>query len=105
MQVLWLERTNLISLYMYQSSRISTDFDGIAGNVGYDAAVFARTQTPESQGCLIFHPGPDERSLGTEERYSLTLHVRTHEGTVGIVVFKEGIIRYRQIRLPSAIRP
>ena len=32
----------------------------------------------------------DDRSFGTEERYSLTHHVRSHERTVSIVVLQEG---------------
>ena len=38
---------------------------------------------------LIFHPRTNDWRLRIEQRYSLTLHVRTHEGTVGVVVFKE----------------
>ena len=38
---------------------------------------------------LFFHTGADSRSLGCEQRHCLPLHVRAHQGTVGIVVLKE----------------
>ena len=36
-----------------------------------------------------FHPGADERSLGTNERHRLTLHVGAHQRPVGVVVLQE----------------
>ena len=35
------------------------------------------------------HSRPDERSLGSQQRHGLALHVRTHERAVGVVVLKE----------------
>ena len=37
----------------------------------------------------FFHAGADERRLGLDERHGLTLHVRAHEGAVGVVVLEE----------------
>ena len=37
----------------------------------------------------LFHTGADIRRLGTKKRHRLTLHVRTHQGAVGVVVLKE----------------
>ena len=36
-----------------------------------------------------FHTGSHQRSFGNQERHGLTLHVRTHEGSVGVVVLQE----------------
>ena len=35
------------------------------------------------------HAGADERRLGTDQRHGLTLHVRAHQGAVGVVVLEE----------------
>ena len=37
-----------------------------------------------------FHAGAHEGRCGLNQRHGLTLHVRAHEGAVGVVVFKEG---------------
>ena len=44
---------------------------------------------------LVFHTRAYNRGLGFKKRNSLTLHVRAHKRTVGIVVFKE---RYKRGR-------
>ncbi len=36
-----------------------------------------------------FHAGADERRLGTNQRHRLALHVRTHQGAIGVVIFQE----------------
>ena len=41
-------------------------------------------------GCVALHTGSDERALAAQQRDGLALHVRTHEGAVGIVVLEEG---------------
>src|SRR5690606_12155840 len=38
---------------------------------------------------VTLHASTYQRLLGTQGGYSLTLHVRTHQGAVGIVVLKE----------------
>ncbi len=35
------------------------------------------------------HAGADQRRIGTQQRHRLTLHVRTHQGAVGVVVLEE----------------
>ena len=40
-------------------------------------------------GCLVFHTSTNERRFRIDQRNSLTLHVGTHEGTVGVIVFQE----------------
>jgi hypothetical protein len=36
-----------------------------------------------------FHAGTDERGFTSNQRHRLALHVRSHQGTVGVVVLKE----------------
>ena len=36
-----------------------------------------------------FHAGADQRSFPANQRHGLALHVRTHQGAVGVVVFEE----------------
>ena len=38
---------------------------------------------------MVFHARGNKRDLRANERNSLRLHVRTHQGAVGIIVFKE----------------
>src|SRR5690606_24656150 len=40
-------------------------------------------------GDVALHAGTDQRLVRTQGRHSLTLHVRTHECAVGIVVLEE----------------
>ena len=37
----------------------------------------------------LFHAGSDQRCCRAEQRHGLALHVRPHEGPVGVVVFEE----------------
>ena len=36
-----------------------------------------------------FHAGADQRSFAANQRHGLALHVRTHQGAVGVVIFEE----------------
>src|SRR5665647_1965384 len=40
-------------------------------------------------GCTVFHAGSDNRGFRTDQRHSLTLHVRAHQCTVSIIVAEE----------------
>ena len=53
-----------------------------AGTLSEDADTGVLTSDP-------FHAGADERCFRTQERHSLTLHVRTHQSSVRIIVFEE----------------
>src|SRR5690606_18806899 len=44
---------------------------------------------------VALHAGTNQRLLGTQGGHSLTLHVRTHQGAVGVVVLEEGNQRGR----------
>ena len=39
---------------------------------------------------FLLQPGAYERGLGNDQRHALTLHVRSHQRPVCVVVFKEG---------------
>ena len=50
-----------------------------------------RKQTgPGVAGHVFFHSGPNQRGAIAQQGHSLTLHVRAHEGAVGIVVLQKG---------------
>src|SRR5690554_2001278 len=57
--------------------------------VHYPAATGSNTD-PGVLGHVALHAGTDQRLLGAQSGHGLTLHVRTHEGAVGIVVLEEG---------------
>jgi hypothetical protein len=49
----------------------------------------ATTQTPESRATSL-HARARRAARPSEQRHGLALHVRTHEGAVGVVVLEEG---------------
>ena len=49
----------------------------------------ATSTARESQRDPAFEAGGHERRLGDEQRHGLALHVRTHQGAVGVVVLQE----------------
>ena len=89
MQVPWLLRTNFWSLYS-SSSPASV-------SIRIRSAVTLVTTPPRrgdddlagvARGALL-HAGADDRRLRLEERHGLALHVRAHQGAVGVVVLEE----------------
>ncbi len=55
-----------------------------------DNAIFLGQHTGTGvAGDRAFHTGSDERLFSLKKRNGLTHHVRTHECTVGIIVFEE----------------
>ena len=67
-------------------------FDNNAFCVNFDnsTCVFGKNGYAGVNCSFIFHTGTDIRSFGFKKRNCLALHVRTHESTVCVVVFKEG---------------
>ena len=55
-----------------------------------DPGPLADDDVPGPDGHQALDPGADERGLGTEEGDGLPLHVRPHQGAVGVVVLQEG---------------
>ena len=54
-----------------------------------NTAVFGKDTNARVRACSVFHTGSDDGCFRFDERNCLTLHVRTHEGTDSVVVFKE----------------
>ena len=65
------------------------DLDAFGIDVGYVAGPFGPQDhaTVSSDVCLQTH-GDDGR-FGNQQRHGLALHVGTHQGAVGVVVFQE----------------
>ena len=61
-----------------------------------DASPLAQHHRARVTGHDRFEAGADNRRFAAQQGYSLTLHVRTHQGTVGVVVLEE---------TESALRP
>ena len=53
------------------------------------AGFIGNQQAPRVFGGAILHAGADDRRVGAQQRNGLTLHVRTHQRAVGVVVFEE----------------
>ena len=53
------------------------------------AVTFSQNADTGVNSNFIFHTGTDNRSLGAQQRYCLTLHVCTHQSTVSVIVFQE----------------
>ena len=71
-------------------AQIVTDDDGVAVHL-LDHAVFTRQNFHAGVvTSLEFQTRADIRRFRNEQRHSLTLHVRTHQGAGGVVVFQEG---------------
>ena len=64
--------------------------DAFGVGVANHAVAFGEQAGTGVAGHVVFHAGAHERTFGTQKRNGLTLHVRAHEGSVGVVVFKEG---------------
>ncbi len=50
---------------------------------------------PRITGGLGFQPGTDDRHFRTDQGHGLTLHIRTHQRTVGVIMLQEGDQRRR----------
>ena len=75
-----------------------TGFNFVIGNAnndtaGIDGVDYATATSNDTDagvtGNVALHAGTYQRLVGAQGRYSLTLHVRTHQRTVGVVVLEE----------------
>ena len=69
---------------------VVADCDLICGNARNGAVAFGKNADAGVAGCFIFDTRANVGLLGNEKRNCLTLHVGAHEGSVSVVVFKEG---------------
>src|SRR5690606_1382442 len=71
---------------------IFVDLDNDTGGIDVvdHAATLGHYGYTGVNGHGAFHTGTYQRLVSTQSRYCLTLHVRTHQGSVSIIVFQEG---------------
>ena len=62
-------------------------FTGI--NTFYNTAVASQHAVSGIHTGAVFHTGSDNRSLGFQQRHSLTLHVRAHQCTNRVIILQE----------------
>ena len=55
-----------------------------------NAGIFADNRNAGVNAGFIFHTCADDRILSHQQRNCLALHIRAHQSTVSVVVFKEG---------------
>jgi hypothetical protein len=55
----------------------------------HDAGALGDDDSARVTGDDGFHAGADQRGVRLHQRHGLTLHVRAHEGAVGVIVFEE----------------
>ena len=63
--------------------------NGVCGNCRNHTITRCKHTNARVYSCLVFHTGSDKRPFGLEQRYCLSLHVRTHQRTVCVIVFQE----------------
>ena len=76
--------TSLPSIVSIRRTRIS-----FASTCSTIPSYFATTAAPESRADMCSIPVPTNGASGFSKRNSLTLHVRSHKRTVGVIIFKE----------------
>src|SRR3989304_5964952 len=90
MQVPWLERTNFSRRYSSRSPASVSTWMRLAVTLVTTPGRRAGTTWPESRAARAPQPRAPDGRLGLQERHGLALHVRAHEGTVGVVMLEEG---------------
>src|SRR5205085_1081507 len=68
---------------------LDTNNDAFGIDLVDDAIAFAEHNRARIASGNTLHARTDERSLTTNERHALTLHVRTHQRAIGVIVFKK----------------
>ena len=72
------------------ATAVGQDHDALGGGGLYGAALLGKQNGTRIGGGLVLHTGRDVGLVGHHQRHGLLLHVRAHQGTGVIVVFKEG---------------
>ena len=68
---------------------LSTNTNFVADNANNFTSTFCQYANAGVNCYLVLHTGTDNRSLSAQQRNCLTLHVRTHQRTVSVIVLKE----------------
>src|SRR3954469_11928184 len=79
----------LAQVVALRAALVELDGHDIGGHLGDHTGLVGGDHVTRVDGGVALHAGADDRRLGTEERHGLTLHVRTHEGAVRVVVLEE----------------
>ena len=66
-----------------------SDLDPLGVDVRHRALVAGANDHARVQGHVALQAGADDRRLGDQQRHRLPLHVRAHQGPVGVVVLQE----------------
>src|ERR1700733_3868499 len=69
---------------------LAVDLDHVRIDVGHFAGALAADHHARVLGDGLLQARADQRRLCDQERYGLPLHVRAHQGAVGVVVLEEG---------------
>ena len=103
MSVPWLERMNLVRLYSSRLPRPSTTMRSASTSITEPRVAGHHDVAGVDRGAVL-EPGADERRLGDHQRHRLPLHVRPHQGAVGVVVLQERDQRRRRRRRSAPAR-
>ena len=79
----------LEELVLVELARVGLDVDALGGDAGDEAAALGDEDLAGVARGALLHAGADDRRLRLEERHGLALHVRAHQGAVGVVVLEE----------------
>ena len=101
MQVPWLLRDELEQLVLVELAAVSLDLDPLRRDAGHDAGAAGDDHLAGVARGARLHAGADDRGLGLEKRHRLALHVRAHQGAVGVVMLQERDQRRRDATRPA----
>ena len=76
-------------LFAFGQLAIFGNDDLIAGDRGHLAAFLGHDDSPRIARHALFQSGGDQRRFSDDQRHRLTLHVRSHQSAVGVVVLQE----------------
>ena len=77
------------ALVLFQFVVVAADFDAAGIDVGDLSGASSPHDHRAVPGDFTFHPGADDRRFGDQQRDGLSLHVRTHQRSVGVVVLQK----------------
>lgn len=81
--------TELVQRVGVARTVVGHDGDVVGGDLLDHTRLLRDDDVTGVDGGAQLHAGADERRLGAEQRHGLTLHVRTHQGAVRVVVLEE----------------
>ena len=79
----------LLQQVLVQLAGVRLDLDAVGGHAGDHSGTAGDDDLARVQRGAPLHAGADDRRLRLEERHGLALHVRAHQGAVGVVVLEE----------------